>query len=70
MNEIFRSFRVFRVQNKSILVFEKIFVTLRLCVCDSHVPPLQIPTKVDASPIFRLFYEREQERFRSELEAN
>ena len=38
-------------------------------VCDSYAPPLQVRTKVGASPISRLFYERELERFRSEGEA-
>ena len=39
----------------SSLIFLKAPSTVR-CVCDSHVPPLQIPTKVGASPISRLFY--------------
>ena len=46
LNQIFRS---------SSLIFLKAPSTVR-CVCDSHVPPLQIPTIVGASPISRLFY--------------
>ena len=39
--------------------------SLRLCVEDINVyaPPLQIPTKFDATPIFRPFYETDLERF-------
>ena len=37
---------------------------LRLCVENINIvaPPLQIPTKLDASPIFRPFYGTDLER--------
>ena len=52
-----RFFRAIRVQEKN-------FASLRLCVEDINVfaPPLQIPTKVGASPISRLFYETDFHR--------
>ena len=35
----------------------------------SYAPPLQVPTKFDASPIFRPFYETELKRITSEGET-
>ena len=59
-----RFFRAIRVQEKN-------SASLRLCIEDINVfaPPLQIPTKVDASPIFRPFYETDLHRVWSGLEA-
>ena len=53
-----RFFRAIRVQEKN-------SASLRLCIEDINVfaPPLQIPTKVGASPISRPFYGTDLQRF-------